>query len=192
MNYDPEGAVFDPGPPEAPRDIVSRAINAALFNRRTFHEIQEDPGTTSQVRWLVVVAAIAAVIGSIKDPSEAIINGVLVVTGWLIYAHVAWFLRSFLFDSIHSEASRPEMLRVVGIAYGPSLLRVFGIIPVVGGIIWAVVTIWMLVAIVFGLKTTLAYENYWPPVGIIVLGAVVNSILSLIVFGIADLVMTGR
>jgi hypothetical protein len=48
------------------------------------------------------------------------------------------------------------------------------------------------VAIVFGLKTTLAYENYWPPVGIIVLGAVVNSILSLIVFGIADLVMTGR
>jgi hypothetical protein len=33
------------------------------------------------------------------------------------------------------------------------------------------------------LKTTLAFDNYWPAVGIIVVGALVNGVVSLIVFG---------
>ena len=130
---------------------------------------------------LVIAAAIASAIGSIDDPGTAIANGVLVVTGWLVYAHVAWFLRSFIFDSIRAEADRDEMLRVVGIAYGPALLRAFGIIPFVGGVIWAIATIWLLVAVAVGLKSTLAFENYWPAVGIIVVGIILNLVLSLIV-----------
>ena len=33
MNYDPEGTVFNPEPPNAPRDILSRVVNAALLNQ---------------------------------------------------------------------------------------------------------------------------------------------------------------
>lgn len=184
MSFDSERSVFEPEPPEAPRDMVSRAINAALLDRRTFRDIKEDPAGTMQVYGLVAAAAAASFIGSVDNPGAAVSNAVLTVAGWLIYAHIAWFMRSYVFDTIHAEAARPDMLRVVGIAYGPSLFRISGIIPGIGGLIWAVTTIWLLVAIVFGLKSTLAFENYWPAVGIIVLGAFLNAALSAIVFGI--------
>ena len=49
MNYDPEANIFDPEPPEAPRDLASRAVNAALLDRATFREINEDTGANAQV-----------------------------------------------------------------------------------------------------------------------------------------------
>lgn len=173
---------FEPEPPSSPRDISSRAISAALLDRRTFRDISEDTFASAQVYALVGAAAIASAIGSIDEPGEAVSNAVLVVAGWAIYAHVAWFMRTFLFDSVYAEAGRQEMLRVVGISYGPALLRVFAIVPGIGGVIWLASTIWLLVAIAVGLKTTLAFENYWPAAGILVAGIILNTTLSAIVF----------
>ena len=181
MNYDPEGTVFNPEPPNAPRDILSRVVNAALLNRQTFRDIGDDVGANAQVYGLVGAAAVASAIGSIDDLRVAIGNAILTVAGWLVYSHVAWFLRSYIFDSIYAEAGRENMLRVVGIAYGPALLRAFGIIPGIGGVIWALATIWILVAVVFGLKSTLHFENYWPAVRILVVGIMLNIFLSLVV-----------
>ncbi|HIF11433.1 MAG TPA: hypothetical protein EYQ82_00060, partial [Dehalococcoidia bacterium] len=142
MNYDPEETVFNPVPMAAPKDLLSRALNAALLNRATFRDVSDDAGANVQVYALVGAAAVASAIGSIDDPGLAVANAILVVAGWLIYAHVASFMRGVLFDSIHAEASREGMIRVVGIAYGPTLLRAFAIIPVIGGVIWLLSTIW--------------------------------------------------
>ena len=175
---------FEPEPPSAPRDISSRVVNAALLDRQTFRDVKTDPAATGQVYVLVAVAAIASAIGTIDDPGDVVSNAFLVVGGWFIYSHVAWFMRSYLFDTVHAEAARPDLLRVVGIAYGPALLRVFGIVPQIGGVIWLLSTIWLLVAIVVGLKTTLAFENYWPAVGIVVVGMILNGLLATVVFAI--------
>ncbi|MBT3943112.1 MAG: hypothetical protein HOC77_10440 [Chloroflexi bacterium] len=182
MTYDPGFDTFDPEPPEAPRDFTSRVVNAALLNRRTFRDIQEDPTGTAQVYVLVAAAAVAAGIGSIDDPTLAIQNAFLTVAGWLIYSHVAWFMRSYIFDSIHAEASRPNMMRVVGIAYGAGLFRALGIVPGIGELIFALATIWIVVAIAVGLKSTLAFKDYGPVVGIIAIGVLLNFTLSAFVF----------
>jgi hypothetical protein len=42
----------------------------------------------------------------------------------------------------------------------------------------------MLVAIVVGMKATLGFTNYWPPIGILVVGALLNAVISMIMFGI--------
>ena len=184
MIYDSESGEFEPEPPEPQRDLTSRVVNAALLNHRTFLDIKGDPTAMFQVYGLVVAASLASAIGAIDNPGVAVVNALLTFVGWLVTVHVAWFLRSFIFDSIHVEASRPEMMRVIGIAYGPALLRVFGIIPGIGGFIWAAATIWMLVAIVVGMKATLGFTNYWPPIGILVVGALLNAVISMIMFGI--------
>ena len=174
--------MFEPEPPPAPRDLSSRLFNAALLNGRTFRDLNEDERANGQVYALVGAAAIASAIGSMDDPAIAVSNAFLVVAGWIIYAHTAAFLRGVLFDSIHAEATRPGMLRVVGIAYGPALFRVFGIIPDFGDAIWLLSTIWLLVAIAVGLKTTLGFGNYWPPAGILVIGMILNGLLSGLIF----------
>ena len=186
MTYDPEVTVFDPERPIVPRDLLSRAVNAAVLNPATFRDVGDDVGGNAQVYGLVGAAAVASAIGSINDPGTAIANAILVVAGWLIYAHVAAFMRGVLFDSIHTDVSREGMIRVVGIAYGPSLLRAFAIIPDIGGVIWLLSTIWFLIVVVVGLKTTLAFKNYWPAVGIIVVGALVNGVASFIVYPIFE------
>jgi len=186
MNYDPDETIFNPEPPEVPRDLLSRAVNAAMLNRVTFQDVSDDVSANKMIYGLVGAAAVASAIGAIDDPGVAISNAILVVAGWLIYAHVASFMRGVLFDSIHADASREGMIRVVGIAYGPTLLRAFTIIPVIGEVIMLLSTIWFLVVVAVGLKTTLAFDNYWPAVGIIVVGALVNGVVSLIVYGIVS------
>lgn len=185
MSYEPEFNSFEPEPPDGPRDFTSRVVNAALLNRRTFRDIQEDPAGTAQVYALVGAAAVAAAIGTLDNPTLAIQNAFLTVAGWLIYSHVAWFLRGYIFDSIHAEVSRPNMMRVIGIAYGPGLLRAFGIVPGVGEIIFAVATIWIVVTIAVGLRSTLAFSDYGPVAGIIAIGILLNFTLSAIVFALA-------
>ncbi|MDP6822412.1 MAG: hypothetical protein QF554_03890 [Dehalococcoidia bacterium] len=182
MNHEPGGGTFEPEPPDGPGDLASRVVNAALLNRRTFRGIQEDPTGTAQVYILVGAAAIAAGIGTLGDLSLVVQNVLLTVAGWLIYAHVAWFMRSYIFDTIHAEASRPNMLRVVGIAYGPGLLRAFGFFPGVGEFVFVAATIWIVVGIAVGLRSTLAFENYGPVAGIIAIGVLLNFTLSSIVF----------
>ncbi len=184
MNYEPEFDRYEPDPPDGPRDFASRVVNAALLNRRTFQDIQEDPAGTAQVYVLVGAAAVAAAIGTMDHPTLAIQNAFLTVAGWLIYSHVAWFMRSYIFDTVHAEVSRPNMMRVVGIAYGAGLFRAFGIVPGVGDLVFALATIWIVVTIAVGLRSTLAFENYGPVAGIIAIGILLNFTLSALVFAV--------
>ena len=185
MNDNSGSNYFGPEPPDRPRDFASRVVNAALLNRKTFQDIQGDKAGTFQVYALVAAAAIASAIGTLDDLSLAFQNVFLTIAGWLIYSHVAWFMRSYIFDSVRAEASRPNMMRVVGIAYGAGLLRAFGVVPVVGELVFALATIWIIVGISVGLKSSLAFENYGPVMGIIGIGIILNFTLSSLVFAFA-------
>jgi hypothetical protein len=43
----------------------------------------------------------------------------------------------------------------------PGVLRIFGIVPVIGGAIYAISTVWMLVAMVIAIRQALDYRSTW-------------------------------
>ena len=72
------------------------------------------------------------------------------------------------------------MLRTIGFASAPGLLRVGGLVPVIGE--WAIVpiaNIWMLVAMVVAVRQALDYTSTLRAVGVCVVGWLVPVALTL-------------
>ncbi|MCZ6769608.1 MAG: hypothetical protein O7D93_10215, partial [Acidobacteria bacterium] len=70
-----------------------------------------------------------------------------------------------------------ELLRTTGFAASPGLLRVLGVIPVLGGIIMPAVTIWMLVAMIIAVRQALDYKSTGRAVGVCLIGWVISVLI---------------
>ena len=52
-----------------------------------------------------------------------------------------------------------ELLRTIGFAASPGILRIFGMVPAIGGTIYVMSTVWMLVAMVIAIRQALDYNS---------------------------------
>ena len=87
-----------------------------------------------------------------------------------------------------TRADIGEMMRTLGFAQSPGLLRIFGSIPGVGALVLVIVSIWMLVAMVIAVRQALDYTSTWRAVGVCVVGWVLSNVIAvvfLIIFGSA-------
>jgi ABC-type antimicrobial peptide transport system permease subunit len=76
-----------------------------------------------------------------------------------------------------TKADYGELLRTIGFASAPGLIRVFGIIPVLGGIVFFVASVWMLVAMVIAVRQALDYSGTLRAVGVCAIGWVIQVVL---------------
>jgi len=67
-----------------------------------------------------------------------------------------------------------ELLRTIGFSSSPGVVRVLGIIPMLGAIINFIIGIWMLVAMVIAVRQALDYESTWRAVGVCLIGWIVQ------------------
>jgi len=72
-----------------------------------------------------------------------------------------------------------ELLRTTGFAASPGLLRVLGVIPLIGGLIMPAVTIWMLVAMIIAVRQALDYQSTGRAVVVCLIGWVVFVVILL-------------
>ena len=63
-----------------------------------------------------------------------------------------------------------ELLRTTGFSASPGLLRVLGLVPLLGGLIMFAVNIWMLIAMVIAVRQALDYESTGRAIGVCVIG----------------------
>jgi hypothetical protein len=68
-------------------------------------------------------------------------------------------------------------LRTIGFSSAPGLIRVLGIIPILGGIVFFVASIWMLVAMVIAVRQALDYSGTLRAVGVCAIGWVIQVVL---------------
>lgn len=65
------------------------------------------------------------------------------IIAWLIFSAIArWVSRAFFGAPDADVATMPQMMRLVGWAYVPSLLGVLGVIPAIGGLVLFILAIW--------------------------------------------------
>jgi len=76
-----------------------------------------------------------------------------------------------------------ELLRTIGFANTPGLLRVFGIIPSVSRPAFAITAVWMLFAMVIAVRQALDYKSTGRAVLVCAIGWVLSIILT-IIFGL--------
>ena len=141
--------------------MLERMIRAAKLRVDLFQEVEHDATATKQALLVVIISSLAAGIGSLGTigiPGLAIAT-VISVIGWGILAGLAYLIGVSLLKTPHTEATWGELLRAIGFAYTPGILRVFGFIPVIGPIIAFVGTVLVLVAAVIAIRTALHYTS---------------------------------
>lgn len=137
--------------------LAERMIGAAKLQIWAFEEVEADETATGQAAAVVAIVAVAQAIGAIGSGSGGILSGLLsAFFGWAVWSGVTYLVGSRLF---HGTGDWGELLRVIGFAYAPGVLWVFGFIPVFGTLIRGIVAIWILVAGIIAIRQALDFST---------------------------------
>jgi hypothetical protein len=138
-----------------------RIIGAAKLEVQTYEEVESDQGATGQAMAVVVLSSLAAGLGSYGLGG---LNGMVRLTlmaliGWAIWAVLIYLIGTKLLPEPQTRSNILEMLRTIGFASAPGLLRFVGILPLIGWFLVWLINIWVLVANIIAVRQALDYQN---------------------------------
>ncbi len=166
--------------------FANRMVRAAKLDVNLYEEVEADKQAMGQAMGVVVLASLAAGIGSAGTTglSGLLLGTVAALAGWFIWALITFFVGTKLLPEPQTEADYGELLRTIGFSSSPGVLRILGVVPLLGTSIFVVCGIWMLVAMVIAVRQALDYKSTWRSVGVCVIGWLIQGVLFWIVFSI--------
>jgi len=156
-----------------------RIIRAAKLDPNLYEEVEADTGAMTQAIGIVLLSSIAAGIGSIRDmgASGILIGTLAALVAWIVWAYLTYIIGTKVLPEPQTKANVGELLRTIGFSSSPGLLRVLGIIPGIGGIIFFAISIWMLVAMVIAVRQALDYSSTWRAIGVCLIGWIFQALI---------------
>ncbi len=138
-----------------------RAIGVARLEVPVFEEIEADRHATSQALVIVVLSSMAAGIGLTSSVYNApVVHRVmLALLLWVFWATATYIVGVYLMPEPQTQTNVGELLRTIGFAASPGILRIFGFIPALGDVIYGLSTAWMFVAMVIAIRQALDYKS---------------------------------
>ncbi len=150
--------------------LFNRMVRAAKLQPALYEEVEADTNAIGQALLVVVLASVATGIGTglealIAGGSERFFYGLIIgvaaaITGWLFWALFAYILGVSILKGPQTSSTWGELLRTMGFASTPGILRIFAFIPVVGGLIAFVGSVWRLVATIIGVRQALDFSTW--------------------------------
>jgi hypothetical protein len=96
--------------------------------------------------------------------------------GWYIWAFSTYYIGVRLLPEAETNANRKAVLRAMGFASSPGLIRLLGLIPNLAGTTILVASIWMLMAAVVAIKQAMNYKSIYRAVGVCMIGWIISAI----------------
>ena len=106
--------------------------------------------------------------------------GILALLGWVTWAFLTYIIGTRLLAEPQTRADVGEMMRTLGFAQAPGLLRVLGGFPGVGPIVLSIASIWMLVTMVVAVRQALDYTSTVRAVGVCLVGWVLSIAINVV------------
>ena len=166
-----------------------RIIRAAKLDVSLYEEVEADKGAMGQAMGIVVLSSLAAGIGIISSEGiSAILMGTLsALIGWYAWSYIVYFVGTRILPEPQTKADYGELLRTIGFSSSPGLIRVFGIIPGLTGIVLLTASVWMLIAMVIAVRQALDYSGTGRAVGVCVIGWIIQWIILGLLFYILNI-----
>ena len=162
------------------RHFANRIIRAGKLDVTLYEEVEHDKTAMGQAIGVIVLSSLAAGIGNFGIGWMGMgINAIGAIIGWYIWAYLTYFIGTRFLAEPQTEADHGQLLRTIGFASAPGLLRVLGIVPGIRGFVFLLTSIWMLVAMVIAVRQALDYTSTLRAVGVCLLGWIVQTIISL-------------
>ena len=159
--------------------FVDRMIRAAKLDVHLYEEVEADQGALGQAMGVVVLSSVASGVGLGEAGGVAgmVAGTIAALAGWFIWAFLTYFIGTKLLPEPQTHADFGELLRTIGFASAPGVIRVLGIIPAIAPIVFVVAGIWMLVAMVVAVRQALDYHSTFRAIGVCGLGWLVQVII---------------
>ena len=135
---------------------------------------------------IVILASISAGIGLYKTGGfNGIITGTIAsLISWYVWAFLTYFIGTKLLPEPQTEADLGELLRTIGFASSPGLLRVFYFIPGIGVTVYLISSLWMLIAMIIAVRQALDYNSTLRAIGVCVIGYIFQIFVLVLIFSI--------
>jgi hypothetical protein len=173
--------------------IWRKMILASRLDVNLYEDVEADTGANGQAVTVVVLASIATGIGT--GISGLVVNGAIwllwglligiftSIIGWIIWALITYWIGKTIFKGPQTEVTYGQMLRTLGFANSPGVLRIFSFIPFIGGLIAFVATIWVLIAGIIAIRQALDFST-WRAIGTAAVGWLVYVLLVFLISGL--------
>ncbi len=162
------------------KPFINRIVRAAKLDVQLYEEVEADKTANFQAFGVVILSSLAAGMGTIGQIGGYgnLLKGLFFsILGWLILAGLTYWIGTKIFPEPQTQAGFGELLRAIGFATAPGLIRVLGILPGLTTFIFIVAGIWNLMAMVIGVRQALDYESTLRSVGICVIGWIVQVLI---------------
>jgi hypothetical protein len=170
--------------------LLQRLIGAAALDAAIYEEVENDAAALPQAFAIVIASSLAAGIGA-RGLTSVTMPGVLLYSAIALVSWAAWALITFeigarLMPEPQTRVDVGQLLRTIGFASTPGLLRILGVMPAVAIPVFAATAIWMLLAMIVAVRQALDYRTTGPAVAVCALGWILAIAIALVlgvVFG---------
>jgi hypothetical protein len=165
-------------PPSADQTLIGRMIRAARLDPRLYAEVQADETTIGQAASIVLLAAFAGGINYPGAPFLILFGGLLAaLIGWVLFAYVIYLIGTKLLPEPQTKANFGALLRVMGFANAPGVVKLLGIVPELRALVFFVAMVWVLVATVTAVRHALSYKSSWRAIGVCAIPLLASQLL---------------
>ena len=158
--------------------FLNRLFRAAKLDASLYEEVITDTGTMFQAMMAVFIYSAASAYGGFGRGGVAGINFGMITTliGWYIWAFSAYFVGMRFLPEAETEGNRKAVLRAMGFASSPGLIRMLGLIPDFAGPTLLIASVWMFVATVVAIKQAMNYQSIYRAAGVCMIGWIIGVI----------------
>ena len=150
--------------------FFNRIYRAIKIDIDLYEEVEKDKKATLQAAAVVVLASLAAGVGSIHlGASNFLLAPLLSLLSWYVWAYIIYFIGVKLFPEKNTVSDHGELLRTIGFSSAPGIIRVFGVTPDLMAVTFIGSAFWMLACMVVAVKSALEYKSLWRAFGVVIL-----------------------
>jgi Yip1 domain len=162
--------------------FLYRLSGAAVLDSGIYESIEADPHATKQAMAVVLMSAVASGIGAsgFVGPHPLVLAAIsaLALVTWLAWAMLMFQIGTRLLPEPQTSATLGELLRTTGFAAAPGLLQVFGILPGMAVPVFVGVWLWMIAAMIVGVRHALDYESTGRAIAVCLVAAALAFIMA--------------
>ena len=162
--------------------FIRRMVGAALLNSNTYEEVEADRGATGQALAVVLLASVGTAVGWVGVTPGRVwtmaVLSVVAVAAWISWALLTYLIGALLMPEEQTQANPGELLRTLGFAQAPGILRAFGALGGLGPLVVGVTALWTLATMVVAVRQALDYTSTWRAVGVCIVGWVLSGVIA--------------
>jgi len=166
--------------------FLQRIIRASKLDISLYEEVEADSTALLPAMLVVVISSLAAGFGTVQQigPRGILWGTATALAGWFVWSFLTFFIGTRILPEPQTEADYGQLLRTIGFSSAPGIIRILGVIPIIGFMAFFVSSIWMLAAMIVAVRQALDYSSTWRAVAVCAIGWSVQIVAIIIVSSI--------